>query len=139
MNLRRHAFILLGILAVQYLLGMLANFYVSFPEGKGAGQEWDFAKNQILVTSHIIIGLLLLVGIVALMVRAIRANDRVWKISSGLAFGSVALAAVSGSDFITSQKDLSSLAMSIFFVTAVVSLAWGTYKSRPISAAGGRK
>jgi heme A synthase len=129
-KLRGHAIGLLGLLAVQYVLGMLSNLFVSFPEHNSDWQQWEYAKQQLLVMSHIVVGMLLLVGTIVLLVRAIQTHDKAWKISAGLGFGSILLAIISGSEFISSQSDSYSLVMSLFFLTAVMSLGWGIYKTK---------
>src|SRR4051812_42260322 len=120
-KLRGHAFGMVGLLIAQYVLGMLANLYVQFPENQTEWQMWDFAKTQPLILTHIALGMLLLFGTLVLVIRAINAKNRPWRIASGLAFGSIVLAIVSGSEFITTQNDWLSLAMSLFFIVALVS------------------
>jgi len=67
---------------------------------------------------------------VVLLVRAIRLYDESWKISAGVGLGSILLAIMSGSEFISTQAELYSFAMSLLFVVAVVALCWGIYKTK---------
>jgi heme A synthase len=127
---KSYAFMLMGLLALQYILGMITNLYVEFPAGKSNSQEWHFASSQFVVMSHIILGMLLLVASVALWVKAYKSDDKNWKIASGITFGSVVLAAVSGSEFVSLQQEIYSFAMSAFFVLAVGALAWGLYAGK---------
>ena len=129
-NFRSHSIGLLVLLAIQYTLGMLVNLYVKFPPDVTTNQQWDFARDQWLLMAHIGLGMLILIGSIALWVMAIRAKDRVWKIASGLAFGSILLAIITGSEFISMQKEPYSFAMSLFFITAIASLSWGIYRSK---------
>ena len=109
---------------------MITNLFVQFPEGVTGQSQWDFARTQLILVSHIILGLLLLVGSIVMYVRAIRAKDRNWNIAAGVGFGSILLAIISGSQFISLQKDYYSLLMSLFFVTAIGAYGWGIYKSK---------
>jgi hypothetical protein len=129
-KLRRHALGLLGLLAVQYGLGMLSNLYVGFPENNTEWQQWQYAEGQLLIVSHIVVGIALLLGLIVLWARAARAGDKTWKIAAGLGTGSVVLAIITGSKFISTQAEGFSLAMSIFFIAAVASLGWGIYRSK---------
>ena len=129
-KMRNHGMGLLALLLLQFVLGMLTNLFVSFPETNDGYKQWDYARSHILVIAHIALGMLLLIGTIVLFVRAVRARDRNWKIASGLGLGSVILAIMSGSEFISSQNDALSFAMAMFFVVALVSLGWGVYKSK---------
>jgi multisubunit Na+/H+ antiporter MnhC subunit len=129
-KLRGHALGLMGLLVVQYVLGMLSNMYVSFPENNTDWQQWHYAEGQLLIVAHIVVGMALLLGMIVLWVRAMKLRDKAWKIAGGLGTGSVVLAIVSGSEFISNQKDGYSFAMSLFFITAVASLGWGIYKTK---------
>jgi hypothetical protein len=129
-KLRGHALGMLGILVVEYGLGMLSNLYVNFPEGSTDWQHWHYAESQVLLISHIAVGMVLLLGVIALWVRAMMLRDKTWKIAGGLGLGSVVLAIVSGSQFVSTQEDGFSLAMSLFFLAALASLGWGVYKSK---------
>jgi hypothetical protein len=126
-KLRIHAFFLIGFLVGEYLLGMLTNLFVMLPEAQTGSQQWEFARTQPLVMAHIILGLLLLIGSIILYIRAIRAKSQTWKIASGIGLGSILLAIVAGSEFITSQQDYYSLVMSLLFIVAVAAYGWGIY------------
>lgn len=120
---------MLALLACQYILGMLTNFFVPFPEGP-ADQQWQFASTQLLPMAHIVLGLALLVGALVLLVKAIRLKDRVWKIASSVGLGAILLAVEAGSEFVTTQEEGYSFAMSILFIVAVAAYGWGVYKSK---------
>src|SRR6476646_1189324 len=124
-KLQTQAWYLLAFLACQYILGMLANLFIAFPEGNNDWQQWEFAKTQLLLMAHIVLGMLLLIGSIALYIRAFRAKDRTWKIASGIGLGSILLAIISGSEFISSQQEYYSLVMSVLFIVAVGAFGWG--------------
>jgi hypothetical protein len=117
-------------LCIEFLLGMLTNLFVSFPDASQPKQHWEFARTQILLVSHILIGILLMVGAIVLVIRAYKLNNRVWKIASWLGLGSIILAIATGSEFVSSQSDVLSLGMAIFFLTALISYGWGIYQTK---------
>jgi len=126
-SLKSQAIGLVVGLVVQYILGMTTNLFVKFPDSGNPGQYWEFAWRQVPTALHILVGFSLLIGAVALFVRATIYKDKNWRVSSGIALGAILLAIVAGSQFIPSQNDLYSLAMSLFFLAALLSLGWGLY------------
>lgn len=129
-KLNRHALGLLGLLVVQYILGMITDLYVTFPSNNTDYQQWEYAKSQFVVMAHIIVGFLILFGVIALMVRAMRTQVKAWKTPSIIAVVAVILTIMSGSEFISTQTDLYSLIMAILFVVIAGSIVWGLYRSR---------
>ena len=125
-----HALGLIIGLVLEYLLGMTTNLYVHFPEGVQGGAAWEFAWSQIPLALHIILGLLLFVGAVALAIRSTRSRNKVWIRASGLGLLAIFLSAFGGSSFIPTQKDYYSFLMSISFLVALLSYFWGIYKSK---------
>lgn len=121
---------MLGFLIGQYVLGMLTNLYVKFPENKTNYQQWQYANGQLLIGLHIILGVLLLIGSIVLLVRAIRMKDRVWRVAATIGLGSILLAVISGSEFISTQNHAYSLIMSALFVSSVAAYGWGLYKTK---------
>lgn len=128
-KLSKHALSILGLLTIQYAFGMIANLYVTFPANNTDYQQWEFAGTQFIVMAHIIVGFLILFGTIALLVRAIRTNDKAWKTPSIVAVVSVVLAIMSGSEFISTQTQLYSLIMATLFLVISASIAWGIYRS----------
>ncbi len=129
-TLRTHGFVILGLLVAQYVLGILTNLFIMFPENKTDWQQWDFAKSQLLLVAHIILGILLLFGSIALLVRAIKLKDRTWKIVASIGLVSILLAIVSGSEFVSTQQAAYSLGMSILFIIVLGAFGWGIYKTK---------
>lgn len=130
-GLHIQAIVLIGFLILQYALGMAANLFVPFPPDAGAGQSWRFAWTQILVASHIVIGILLVIGAAVFVVRSIRKKDQAWIILSSLGLLAILVAGVSGTLFITTKGDWYSYAMSLAFLIAFIAYGWGAYASRP--------
>lgn len=130
---KKRAVILLGLLGAQYFLGVVTELYVTFPENNTSSQNWDYAKSQIILMSHIVLGIFILAIALMLFVRAYRAKDRVWKIASGLGLGSIMLAAASGAEFVSSQRGAYSLIMAVLLIPAVTSYGWVLYHDRAVS------
>jgi hypothetical protein len=129
-TLNKHGMGMLVLLIVQYVLGTLANLFVQFPENASVGQNWEFMRGQWLIWAHVIVGTLIVLGVLALYVRAIKMKDKVWKISGGIASGSVILAFISGEEFVSKPQALLSLTMSLLFIVALLSISWGVYKTK---------
>src|SRR5258708_130926 len=128
--MKKHAVGLIVLLTLQYLLGMATIIFVKFPENKEAGQLWGFAWSQLPLAAHIIVGLLLFFGSLALLVKAIKAHNRNWIVSSALGFTFILIAGLAGTTFISSQKDLYSFLMSLAFIASYLSYFWGIYTSK---------
>jgi hypothetical protein len=123
--LKKQAIGMVAGLTAQYILGMLSNLFVKFPESAHDGQLWEFAWSQISVAAHIIIGIVLLLGSITLMVRSLLLRNHTWSMISIIGFLAIVLAGVSGSMFITSQSDIYSFSMSVGFIVAFAAYFWG--------------
>src|SRR6185437_10875878 len=110
-------FLLLG-LAVQYLLGMYLNFYVSFPDGISGGSAWEFAWTHAAVAAHIILGFLLITGAIAFLVRTFMYHGDRLKAPALWGLIGISLAALGGSAFVPTQTDAFSYLMSLSFLLA---------------------
>ena len=128
--LKSHAIGMIILLVIQYILGMLTNLYVQFPDGGTVGQNWEFMHGQWLVWAHLITGTLIVIGTVSLYIRALKLKDKTWKIAGGIAAGSAVLAWVCGEEFVSRQQDMYSFAMSVFFIIAFVALGSGLYLAK---------
>jgi hypothetical protein len=114
---------IIGLLGVEYVLGMINNLYVQFPETGTEAQMWEFAWKQFSEASHIVLGIMiLLVGLI--LIRVIRNGNRSKVIVSGIGFIGIFVAGFSGARFIPTQQDLYSLSMSIAFLVALLSYVW---------------
>jgi hypothetical protein len=124
---RNIGIIMIGLLGIEYILGMINNLYVHFPETGTDVQMWEFAWKQLSVGSHIILGIFLLLAGLFIFIRAIRTVNRTKIIVSGISFIAIFVAGFSGAMFITTQKDPYSLSMSIAFLVALLSYVWFTF------------
>ena len=129
LSLRKHSFGMIVALAVQYLLGIVTNLFVTFPDSSNDKELWEFARTQIPLVLHIVVGFLLLFGSMALFIRSNKYKYRTWQISSGINLIAVLAAFIMGVKFIPSQSDTYSFLMAVGFIVAVLSLGWGIYSS----------
>jgi len=116
---------MIGLLVAEYILGMINNLFVHFPEGGTEVQMWEFAWRQFSISSHIILGIILLLAGLLVVIRAIQNGNQSGIIFSGIGFIAVLLAGFSGSRFIPTQQDLYSLSMSIAFLIALLCYVGG--------------
>lgn len=118
---------LLAMLALQYALGMYANLFISFPDGVQGGAAWVFAWSQWVIAAHIILGLLLVIASITFLVRAVRAERMQmsgWKTPAIWGIVGIGGALVAGPQFISSQNNAWSYAMSLFFVISFFAYLW---------------
>ena len=115
---------MLLLLAAQYIHGMTANLYVSFPDGYSGGQAWEFAWHQIPVILHILLGIGIIIQSIVLMVRAARSGNRALRNASIIGFIAILVAGGSGASFVPSQNDTFSYLMSLGFIVAFMAYGW---------------
>ncbi len=129
-QLNFHAMGMIVLLVIQYLLGMITTLYITFPTSTKDAFMWKFAWEQLPLAAHIIVGLLLLLGTIALFVRAIMLRKNYWIWASGVGLAGVLLSIFSGSAFIPSQVSLYSLVMATGFIISLLSYFWGLYQNK---------
>lgn len=129
-RLQAHALGMIGILIVQYLLGMTTNLFVQFPENAHEGQLWVFAWHQIPLSLHIIVGFALLFGTISLIISATKQKNRSWIIASTIAGIAIFSAIGAGATFIPTQTDAYSFVMAISFIISLLAYFWGLYKNK---------
>jgi hypothetical protein len=128
--LRIQSHVILGILILQYFLGMLANLFVQFPDTTNEKLLWQFVQGQWIVVTHMILGFLLLIGSIVLLFRSIRRKDKDWIIAASLGLAAILTAVGAGSEFIPTQQDVYSYIMAVAFIIAVISYGWGIFKTK---------
>jgi len=117
-------------LTIQYILGMISNLFVQFPDTSVQGQLWQFAWSQISIAAHIILGLLLFINAIVILNRALTYKDRTWVVAGSIGLVSILVAIYGGVRFIQTQNDPYSLVMSIAFILALLAYVWGLFKSK---------
>jgi hypothetical protein len=128
---RRVAAGLVGMLAAQFVLGMLSNFYANIPtrlpgehggldNRLGTAARWALLHGPVEVQVHVALGLLLGVAGIALTGMSIRLRSYPWLPLAPLGLLAVAGAGVGGAAFLAyGQRDLYSLLMAIGFLAAL--------------------
>jgi hypothetical protein len=125
--------VLLALLAGQFLLGMVSNFYAQLPGSVpgvrgnfdnrlGASARWALLHGPPELQAHVALGLSLGLGAIALAAGALRVRERPWLPLAplGLVAVAVAGAGLAGAAFLAyHQDDLYSLLMSIAFLAAL--------------------
>jgi hypothetical protein len=129
-GLRTFAFLMIGLLVVQYALGVVTNLYVQFPQTDQIDQLWGAARSQFPAAAHIVIGLLLLVGAVIFVMRAAVKHRWRWIVSSVAGLIAIVVAIYGGVTFVSSQGAAYSLVMAVAFLVAFLAYGWGLYAAR---------
>ncbi len=124
-KLHYHTYGLLSFLAIQYALGMYANLFVEFSKSADIHTRWIYAMGNPFVALHVVIGTGLLLGAVALVVRAAKLRAAAWKIPAYLGLVGILLSWVGGERFVSTQIDIFSYLMSLGFLLAVFAYCWG--------------
>ena len=128
-RLRLRALVMLVFLSVQFILGIINNLFVDFPQNSTDGENWIFAWQILPVILHIVLGIGLLVGSFMMFVTAMKNKSGKWLLPTTLSLMSVLGAGIFGALFVVSQNDIYSLSMAVLFITSVLSYSWGIYRS----------
>ena len=129
-GLRTNAIFMIGLLVIQYALGMVANLFVQFPNTTDPGQLWEFARSQFTTGTHMVIGTLLLLGAIIFVVCAVRAKVGGWIASSAVGLIAIVAAFYGGVTFVSSQVNAYSLVMGLSTIVAFAAYGWGLYADR---------
>ncbi|MFI5240108.1 MAG: hypothetical protein ACHQUB_00110 [Candidatus Saccharimonadia bacterium] len=124
-RLSKRAIGILIMLGVQYLLGMWANIYVTFPKTKVSGKLWEYAWHQIPIALHILLAFGLLISSLILLSQAYKNNSVTWKIPALVGFCAILFAGFGGAAFIDQQSPVYSYVMATAFLIALGSYLWG--------------
>lgn len=116
-------------LLVLFVLGMIANLYIEIPEGLFNQKAWSYVfQSAPVIAVHAVLGTLILLVSIASLVMAIRSRNSKWILGSSFGIVFTALAAFSGSDFVSSGgSNLSSLLMAFGFLGALISYALAAF------------
>ena len=129
-GLRKNAIFMIAFLIIQYILGMVANLFVQFPNTTDPGLLWEFARSQFTTGAHIVIGTLLLLGAIVFVIRAVRAKVGGWIASSVVGLVAIVTALYGGVTFVSLQVDAYSLVMALATIVAFLAYGWGLYADR---------
>lgn len=123
-------------LLVQYAIGMWVNLYVTVPKrDQGAGVlaavGRSLSSGPAALALHAGIGLVIVIGSVALVARAIQARHRMTIVTSLLSLLAVAGAAASGATFVNTGDGGASLGMALLTAVALLCLLVNLYVLQP--------
>jgi hypothetical protein len=122
-DLRRASFGAIGMLVVQYGLGIGVNLYVTLPKGDhGHGVDTAISNGPAVLSIHAVVGLLLGLAAIGVLVRAAIARDRLVSVISLVGLLAVAGAALGGARFVSHGTAGASMTMAV--LTAVALLAY---------------
>ncbi|MEI7603540.1 MAG: hypothetical protein WCJ19_00800 [bacterium] len=124
---KKYSWAMLITLAVSFVLGMIVNLFIEFPEAVDE-KPWAFAMKNIFVVSHIVLGTILVTLAIILVIKSVRSKDKIGKIINSLGLIAIFIAAAMGSEFIESQNEVSSLIMAIGFVVSFLLYSWNLVK-----------
>ena len=126
-------------LLVQFLLAMALNLFVEItrnhpganpPEyfvGVVQSVTWAVLHGPLLLELHAALGLLVILGAIALFVHAIRSGPRSFAIANGVGAFSILAAGLNGGSFLNYNQDLSSMIVAAFFAIAIAAYAAALY------------
>jgi hypothetical protein len=112
--------IIVGLLVIQFLLGVVASMNSDVPEGH---------PMRLFLTLHIVNGTLLLILGGVFLYKAIKGKRFKREASSGL--GAMVVAYAFGEAFVFTQNDLLSFLMAISFIGALMPYARVMYLTQP--------
>jgi hypothetical protein len=114
--------VMVGLLTLQFILGMLANLYVTIPKVA----PYDVWHHLGPVVFHSVNALILIILSVIFLIRAIKEKNSV--IIGSISVICISLATYSGVTFVlTGQMDIYSLIMSMGFIVVLLLYAWKAF------------
>ena len=128
---------ILALLGLQFLLGMLANLFVTVPaehpgtnapeyfSGVAQAVIWALGNAVAALRLHVIVGLLLLLAALWLLTLAIAARRRGRIIVAAVGLVGIIAAGFNGASFMNYGHDFSSLLMSLGFLLAAIAYVIG--------------
>ena len=135
--------LMVGFLAVQYVIGMVLDFFITLPEkhpgtsdGAYLGRVWEgftwalTGSGSPALAAHVGIATLLALGGIATLGFAIAGHNRVWIIAASFGLLGLVLAWLNGIEFINTGLDKHSFAMAIAFMIALFSYGAGLYYAK---------
>jgi hypothetical protein len=125
-GLRQANLALLILLAVQFALGIGVNLYVTLPAAGHPGHASWFG-NGALLALHAALGMLLILGALFVLVRAIMARNVALIVTLAAGLVAILLAAFFGSGFTDKLTDGYSLGMALATAAALACYAIGLF------------
>jgi len=139
-QVRRITVGLILALIVEFLVGMLVNLFVTIPDSHPGSQPseylagsfqsvtWALTQGPSLLATHASLGLVLVLGSLALVFRARQLHRRRMTVAAVLGFLFILGAGFNGASFLDFNEDFSSMIMATLFAAALLSyvgiLSW---------------
>lgn len=127
--IKRGILAMLGLLVVQFLVGMYLNFYTELPDNHpGTGDSyapsipWALAGHAgPALAIHVLFWILLTIGGLALLIRAIMSKRKAFIVGNSLGFLFILMAGSGGLTFLNrGGADNESMMMAIAFILAMI-------------------
>lgn len=138
-KLKHQAIGLLNGLALQFILGMILNMFVSLP-AKHPGQSGNYFVRSghsfgwaitlgggVTLFLHVIIAIGLLLGSAAFIVRAAKAHSKLWLWVSSIGFVGIITAFSHGLAFLDFNNDVDSFIMAMGYIVATIAYVSGIF------------
>ena len=123
-RIRQLSFVVVVLVIAEYLMGMYVNIYVTVPaadHGKGLGGA--MANGPAMITAHAVFGMLLALGAIGVLVRAILARRPAVITASAIGLLALAGAVGSGASFTSSGHEGDSMVMAVLTGVALICYA----------------
>lgn len=143
---RRTLAFALGMLIIQFMLGMAVNLFISIPSnhpganppeyfsGVVTSVSWAILHGGLWLKLHALWGLLLVLGALGTLVQAIRLGGGARITFAVLGFIGVLAAGFNGGSFLNYHEDFSSMLMATGFALALTSYTVLLYREPPTIA-----
>jgi hypothetical protein len=145
---RRTSVGLIIALIVEFLIGMLVNLFVTIPDSHPGSQPteyfagslqsvtWAISSGPGMLVVHVVLGVLLGVGSLALVIRVRSFGRRRFTVAAALGFLFIVGAGFSGASFLDFNEDFSSMIMASLFAAALLCyvglLSWLSEAQSPL-------
>jgi len=131
-RVRRGSLAVIVLIVAEYAIGMYVNLYVAVPRGDhGRGLGSAITNGPAILSIHIVIGLLLGLGALAVLVQAVIARHLGAITSSALGLFALASASVTGAGFTSSGNTAESMGMSVLTGVGLLCYTANLYLLRP--------
>jgi hypothetical protein len=137
-RIRRGSLAVLVLVVLEYGIGMYVNVYATVPRadhGRDLGSA--IANGPAVLSAHAVIGLLLGLGALGVLARAVMARHPGAIAASAVGLFAQAFAAVTGASFTSSGDPVDSMGMSVLTGVGLLCYASNLYLLRRPAYAGG--
>jgi hypothetical protein len=120
-GLHRVSAVALVMLALQYGLGMILNFYVAIPAADAhAGIITEITTAPLALTAHALLGFILIGTAILLVARTITMRDRLLAVLAAAGLISIGAAFLAGESFVRNGQNGTSFAMAMLTGAALL-------------------